>query len=225
MYEEWLRKALKNGGLSQAELARKVAARMGRAFDRSKINKAVNGTRALGAEELLIISELTKTPLPQAGNEVYRVDDSVVGLPLVGYVQAGTWTEIQFVGTEGDHDVIPIPRDSRFPEARQYVLGMLGDSMNLQYPDPDNTFISCVDFADSGLTPKSGMIVHVERYRNGGQEVENTLKILDVRAGGELWLMPNSSNPIHKPMHINGDDATEIVIRGVALGSYHKQPI
>ncbi|WP_353472344.1 S24 family peptidase [Salipiger sp. H15] len=60
----WLNKALEFSGLSQTALAEKLDAVVPKKVDRSTINKMVLGKRAISAEELLRISEITGFAVP-----------------------------------------------------------------------------------------------------------------------------------------------------------------
>lgn len=141
----------------------------------------------------------------------------LVGLSVVGKIQAGTWLDRSIIDDDGEHEVIPVARDARFPRARQYGLAVSGDSMDLEYPD--GSYVSCVDFFDAGLPLKDGMTVHVERHN--GPLVEVTLKCVDTVDGMRV-LAPRSSNPKHLPIPLEGDGGTEIVVRGIVTGSYRR---
>lgn len=141
----------------------------------------------------------------------------VTGLPVVGVIAAGSWREI-----DAD-EVIPGPShigmgsDPRFPRIRQYALLVSGDSMNELFPD--GSYVTCIDHVDAGMDLKVGMVVHVERSRDGGQLVETTLKEI-ASINGETVLAPRSTNPKHKPIVVNGDEGTEIAIRGIVTGMW-----
>lgn len=156
-----------------------------------------------------------------AGDGVVSAEIEVVGLPILGSIQAGHWLETTFVDSEGEPEMLPVARDSRFPRARQYALRVVGDSMDLDYPD--GSYVTCVDFAESGLAVREGLTVHVERHRGAGQLVEITLKVI-ARENGVLLLRPRSSNPLHQPITFSGKDV-DIVIRGVVTGGWRKTPI
>lgn len=144
------------------------------------------------------------------------------GLVVKGDIQAGTWLDMSIVDDDPEQrEVIPVARDPRFPYAKQYGLRVKGDSMDLEFPD--GSYVSVVDFADSGLSIRAGLIVHVER--RSGHLVEATLKVIDHASDGEMLLAPRSSNPKHQPLRLDGDDATEIVICGVVTGSYRRSTI
>jgi SOS-response transcriptional repressor LexA len=153
----------------------------------------------------------------------YEID--VEGLPLLGTIQAGHWVEpVPDAAGEGAQiEMVPVVRDPRFPHAKQYALKVVGDSMDLDYPD--GSIVTCVSFADSGLALAEGMIVHVERQRAGGQLVELTLKMVEKRKG-ELCLVPRSTNARHQAFPINSSDPeTEIIARGVVIGGWSPRPL
>ena len=141
----------------------------------------------------------------------------IEGLDVVGKIQAGNWLDRSIIDHDGDHEIIPVARDPRFPHAKQYAMAVEGDSMDREYPD--GSYVTCVDFIDSGLSLRNGLIVHVERHN--GPLVEVTLKAIET-VDGKRMLVPRSSNPRHKPIEINGDGGTEIVVRGVVTGSYRR---
>lgn len=145
----------------------------------------------------------------------------VSGLPVLGTIQAGHWLETTFLDSDEDPELLPVARDARFPRARQYALYVVGDSMDLDYPD--GSYVTCVDFAESGLAIVDGLTVHVERHRAGGQLVEITLKRV-VAKNGSFSLMPRSTNPIHQPISFTGNDS-DIVIRGVVTGGWRQTAI
>lgn len=141
-------------------------------------------------------------------------------IQVVGKIQAGTWLDSTLVDEDYDRETIPMYPDPRFPRAKQYGLKVVGDSMDLEYPD--GSYVTCVDFIASGLGTKVGLTVHVERHT--GPLVEATLKVIEL-VDGKLTLVPRSSNPKHKPIPIEGDGGTVIEIRGVVTGSYRRTAI
>lgn len=152
--------------------------------------------------------------------DVEPAEFKVSGLPVLGSIQAGNWLDRSVLDEDLEPELIPVSRDVRFPRARQYGLSVIGDSMNLDFPD--GSYVTCVDFAESGLPVRSGLTVHVER-RNGPL-VEVTLKLIEM-IDGKLVLSPRSTNPKHKPLPLEGDDGTDIVICGVVTGNYRKTAI
>lgn len=94
MYNDWVARALRQSGITQAELARRMADRLGRDIGRDVVNKIVKNRRDVATDELLAISAITHTPapLPQrtvhavgyvgAGAEVFPIDDHALGAGL-----------------------------------------------------------------------------------------------------------------------------------------------
>lgn len=87
---------------------------------------------------------------------------------------------------------------------------------------PDGCYVTCVEFASSGLQLKTGMILHVERMIAGTQLVETTLKEVEF-VDKRVRLVPRSSNPKHKPFFLNGGEDTEIHVRGIVIGMWAQQ--
>lgn len=142
---------------------------------------------------------------------------TVEGLDVVGSIQAGNWIDRSVIDDDSEREIIPVARDQRFPHAKQYALQVLGDSMDLEYPD--GCFVTCVDFWDSGLSLKDGHIIHVERHN--GPLVEMTLKAVETIDGVQM-LVPRSSNARHKAIPLEGDGGTEILVKGIVTGSYKR---
>jgi len=155
------------------------------------------------------------------GDGVAPAEIPIAGLPISGNIQAGHWLETTFMEPDSELGSLPVARDPRFPRARQYALRVIGDSMDMDYPD--GSYVTCVDFAESGLPIIEGMTVHVERRRAGGQLVEITLKVI-ARERGMLYLRPRSTNPIHQAITFSGEE-TDIVIRGVVTGGWRQTHI
>lgn len=150
-------------------------------------------------------------------------ENEVEGLPLLGNIQAGHWVEITDVQEGTNPEMVPVVRDQRFPHANQYALRVVGDSMDLDYPD--GSIVTCVRFADSGLALTEGMIVHVERQRAGGQLIEITLKYVE-RRRGSFHLVPHSTNPKWTSIQLSSSSPdTEVIARGIVIGGWSPRPI
>lgn len=63
---DWLKSALEESDISQADLAREVQKRQIN-LDQSKISRIINQGRGMSAEELLATAEVLKVPLPTIG--------------------------------------------------------------------------------------------------------------------------------------------------------------
>lgn len=139
-------------------------------------------------------------------------------LGIVDTIQAGVWVELDDTG-----QVAPAPSnilpDPRYPQARQYISVVRGDSMNL-LNIVEGDWVHWVDAADIGYLPRSGDIVRAERIRFGGHEREATLKQVEVVGPESALLWPRSTNPrFRSPLELTagaGEDE-DIVVRVTGL--------
>jgi len=218
MLDGWLRNALKSSGLNQTELAQRLTKQLGRQIDRSAVSKMATGKRAIAGDEMLAIAEITSIRAPEPEDGVIQVELPGDGLPILGAIQAGAWLDTAMIDPASEPETMQVQPDKRFPRAAQYVLWVRGDSMDLDWPE--GSYVTCVDFAASGLALKEGQTVHVERRQAEGQLVEITLKMVKVQ-GGKLWLVPRSSNLKWKPIPLDGRNGeSEVVVRGVVTGGW-----
>ncbi|MBZ9600712.1 LexA family protein [Phyllobacterium chamaecytisi] len=216
-----VRQRMDHLGLNALQAAK--AAGLGASFVRDILR---GKTKSPSAENLAKLAEALKTSteflLGANDDNVETVEIPVVGLPVISEINAGTWLEVTVFEGEQEPHHIPVARDPRFPRARQYALLVRGDSMDLEYPD--GTYVTCVDYWDAGVEIASGMRVHVERRMGGGQFVEITVKAIE-RTGEQFFLVPKSSNDKWQPIPIDGDETTEVIIKGVVTGGYRPTPI
>lgn len=221
MLADWLTQVLLEAHISRTEMAKQLTQKLGRSIDRSAVSKMTLGTRAISADELMAIEEITGHSAPGRQDTVRRVETPLAGLPILGSIQAGAWLDTTLIDQTSEPEMLQVIPDKRFPLASQYILTVVGNSMDLEYPD--GSYVTCVDFAESGLSIREGMIVHVERLEAGGQRKEITLK--EVRRNGRsFYLVPRSSDPKWQPIHFSGADAT-VVVRGVVTGGWAARQI
>lgn len=207
-----LRKLRTQKGLSQQALAELAGT------TQPQIRRLEAGDRKLTKEwAVRLAPHLGVTPEMLLFEKEPEEQLDVIGLPVMGIIRAGDWRDISILDAETEPEVIHVARDPRFPYARQYALLVSGDSMNERFPD--GCYVTCVDFAESGLSLKSGMIIHVERQLAGTQLVETTLKEVQFTKGHTV-LVPRSTNPVHKPIVLNGEEDTEILVKGIVIGKY-----
>lgn len=137
-------------------------------------------------------------------------------MPVAGVAKAGVFHDVSIIDEDnfGEKPTIPVATDPRFAHARQYALEVNGDSMNKVFNDGD--FVICAAWGDIGLSPKPGMIVHVER-RIDSALVETTVKQL-IRGDDTLLLAPDSTNPNHKPLELDNGSGAEVMIVGLVIG-------
>jgi SOS-response transcriptional repressor LexA len=145
-------------------------------------------------------------------------------LPFAGETQAGVWRDVE-IYSNGTDQAVAIRPDPRYPNAKQYVWQVLGDSMD-KAGILDGMYavgVDYVDFVEHYRPVASGDIVVVERLRFGGQERERTIKRYWQEDAG-IALMPESSNPHHKPLFIPSDgevEGEEFKILAYVTGAYN----
>jgi len=205
-----LEKAIEAAGMTPSALA--LAINRDKDYIRDYL---VGRKRSLKAGDLQMIAEKLAAVGELLTVKEVGLTSDLPALPVVGTIRAGTWIETYML----EHDeegTIPVSRDLRFPYARQYALAVSGDSMDQLAPD--GSFVVCVDFGESGLRLKDGMMAHVESLEHG--KSETTLKEVHHR-NGEVVLIPRSSNPVYKPSVLGGNEGVEVLVRGIVLSVYN----
>lgn len=147
--------------------------------------------------------------------------DALISAAVVGRVEAGTFREVDPFD-QSEVELVSLPRDPRFPNARQLIFDVSGDSMNDLKPRPilDGDRIVVVSYEDIAheLVLRDGMVVVVERTRDGGQTREWSVKQLEIYQD-RTEFHPRSSNPKYKPIVIKrdheADDGTQVEIIGI----------
>lgn len=209
---ERLGKLIEDAGTNAAALAIDI----GR--DKDYLRDFIVGRkRSIKADDMVVILDKLaklKEPAPD--------ETPITGLQVVSDVQAGNWLEVTTLDDPSEPEMLPAPRDPRFPRAAQYALRVRGDSMDMEFPD--GTYVTCVDFWDSGVPLRDGLVVHVQRTRAGGQLVEVTVKVFE-RAEGKFWLAPRSSNPKWERVPVDSDKTFEVKVRGIVTGSWRPTQI
>ena len=146
---------------------------------------------------------------------------AIVSVAVVGKVEAGTFREVDAFD-QSELELVALPRDERFPHARQMIFDVSGDSMNELKPRPilDGDRIVVVSYDDIAheVVLRDGMVVVVERSRDGGQTREWSVKQLEIYQD-RTEFHPRSSNSRHKPIVItrdhDADDGTQVEIIGI----------
>lgn len=206
----WLTEGLEQAGMSQAELARQLGDTLSRSIPRSAVNKMVLGLREIKGDEMLAIAGILgiATPGGETAPELTRVKTGMVEIPNAGHVEAGAFRAAPDFTDIEEEPTLGLP-DPKFPWARLVSFSVGGDSMNKLAPRPilSGDKLICVDFEDlDGRVPlRDGMVVVVERTRDGGHLREWSVKQLELYT--DRWeFHPRSTNPKHKPIIVPLDD-------------------
>ncbi|MFE1598217.1 helix-turn-helix domain-containing protein [Methylobacterium sp. ID0610] len=197
-----LKRLREQKNLSQEALANAVGLSV------SQISRFESGKR----EPRLVDLEKMAEVLGVAVQEILHPDTKPsnliqVGLlpvPIIGRTAAGVFREVvEFDDAEPEY--IFEPEDEEFPKARRFALLVEGDSMNAADPPmPDGARVVCVDFGSTGQPFQDGMIVVIERTREGGHLREWSVKEIELH-DDEVWFCPRSTNSRHKPIKILND--------------------
>ncbi|WP_157182155.1 hypothetical protein [Methylobacterium sp. WSM2598] len=153
---------------------------------------------------------------PPAEDEVVPSTSRIVDAVFGGIVEAGTFREVDEFS-----DVAP-PRvsalaDDEYPYARMLVFDVRGDSMDALRPQaiPDGSRVSGLDFESlrGRVALYTGMVVVIERTRDGGHLRELSVKQLEMYED-RYEFHPRSTNERHKPIVVpherDPDDGQEV---------------
>ena len=191
-------------GLSQQALADRVGT------SQPQIKRLEDGARKLTKEW----AERLAPALQTSAEALMFGRGGLKGMPVLGVIEAGQFRDISLIDQTDEKPVIAVARDERFPHAEQYALQVSGDSMDELFPD--GCYVTCANWADTGMSLRPGIIVHVERTI--GSLVETTLK--EVQGNGPYTLRPRSTNPKHKAIAFDGNDGAEVSVKGLVTGKW-----
>jgi transcriptional regulator with XRE-family HTH domain len=209
MLSEWLRNAMKAAGMSQAQLARELTDALGRSIDRAAVNKMLSNGRKISADELVAITRILNTDAPS--DPAHPAPD-LRTVTVAAHVQAGYWSE-SWEWPDEDQYQVAVPNDEHLKPFRLYAAETRGPSMNRRWPE--GTVVVFTNAAETLESPVLGKRYVVERRRSG--ETEHTVKLLHKDENGRLWLVPESTDPLHQqpiPVEDTGSDEDHVVIIG-----------
>lgn len=218
---ERLKKARKDAGYRSARAA---AEALGISYPTYATHE--NGTRTPKARDLYLYAKRFKVAQSWLLDGKEGAPDTKDQSPILvqqirveGTSQAGIFRDISLIeDDEHEREYVPGSIDPRCPHAHHYALNVAGDSMNNLFKDGSQ--VVCAAWGDLGIDVKQGHVLHIER-RRFASEIETTLKVYNER-DGKRWLEPNSTNVKHKPIEINGNEDTEISIKGLVLYELNK---
>jgi len=219
-YGERLRIAREHKGLSQDELVKISGVKQGTiskiergdqnssGFD-AELSHALNieamwlkkGLADFAPDWLAPDSNKNSNLKPIEGSNVKRIEKNYGKVPLISWVQAGSWCEA--------HDPYPSGYAEEWLDCPinhstgTYALAVTGDSMTSPHAGAESYTEGMIIFCDPALEPRSGDKVIAKLIESN----EVTFKIYRVD-GGKSWLMP--LNPLYdkiemtEGMHICG---------------------
>ena len=219
---KWIADRIKEIGTSQTKVAKELG------LTQSRVAEMVAGRRQLKSTEIVNFARALDIPEEHANTFFQTGELAVKGntspipvqqIRVEGTSQAGIFRDISLIeDDEHEREYVPGSIDPRCPHAHHYALNVAGDSMNNLFKDGSQ--VVCAAWGDLGIDVKQGHILHIER-RRFASEIETTLKVYNER-DGKRWLDPNSTNEKHKSIEINGNEDTEIIIKGLVLYELNK---
>lgn len=218
---EWAIENLKKPGRSQSELARRLGVHP------SAVNKLVNGKRGLKSNEIPIAADYFGEEAPTG--EVHEViGGQMLPIRVNGKVAAGLFREVEDFDQSAPETVWDEP-DPEFPNARRMAFDVEGDSVNALKPRPilDGDRLICVSFEDVAhqVRVRDGMVVVVERTRDGGHTREWSVKQVELYED-RTEFHPRSTDPRYKPIVIKrdamADDGVRVEIIALVRGVKNK---
>lgn len=153
--------------------------------------------------------------------EAAPLQGRLVPVAIAGTVEAGTFREVDAMD-QSETKYLSLPSDDRFPNARLTAYDVSGDSMNdlkprAIFPGDRVVAVAYDDIAHEAVL-RDGMIVVVERTRDGGQTREWSIKQVEIYSD-RTEFHPRSNNPRHKAIVINrdmkADDGSHVEVIGL----------
>jgi SOS-response transcriptional repressor LexA len=188
---KWLSDALKQSGISQAELARQLSRQLGRDIDRAAVNKMCivleksgQKRRRIAADELLAIAEITGVPAPHVETT------GAIPVPILSWVSAGQLADASSQIPVEDLQLLAF---ADLGHGDFFALRVTGDSMDRV--SPENSVI-VVNRADQALVSGKLYVFAIKG--------ETTYKAW--QAGEPDYLAPLSTNPAHRPIFFKKGD-------------------
>jgi transcriptional regulator with XRE-family HTH domain len=211
-YFERIADLRKQRGLSQAQLAERLA------VEQPTVQRWEAGTRKPSVEALEDTARVLGVPVSS-----FFIEDAVTplgpSLYVKGEVAAGVWRHA-VEWPEDDWQSFTGRPDVKAEVQHRFGLRVTGDSMNLLYPP--GTIVECVSvFGHIEAAPGKRVVVIRE---DENHQFEATIKEL-VEDGGELWLVPRSTNPAHRPIQLSQPEPgiLETRVAAVIVASYRPE--
>lgn len=217
-----LREVRKAKGFSLEKLAESIGISI------AQLSRFESETREPRLKEIGSIAEVLNVDVSEIYPEFVTPKETASGphdiknVPVVGFTQAGVWTEFESFEDDGFHgEQIPhVP--GKWSKLQQYAFKVRGNSMDVERIF-DGDFVVVVNYFDARSDIVDGDRVVIERVRNSA--TERTIKQIVVR-GKEVHFCPRSTDPRHKPIivKITQDmreaDDTEVRLVGLVIGRW-----
>ncbi len=147
---------------------------------------------------------------------------------VAGKVAAGMFFEVDEFD-QSERETVLVPSDPRYPHARVVLFDVEGMSMNDLRPRPilPGDRVVALSFEDLNIPIRDGMVVVVERTRDGGHTREWSVKQVEFYQD-RIEFHPRSTDPRYKPIVVmhqdNPDDGTEVHILALVTQIVNQLP-
>lgn len=167
---------------------------------------------------------------PKSSPPSLTLQNPFISLKIIyikGNIEASQWIQ-KVEWPQSEWIIFPIPENPEFKNAKSFALNIRDESMNLLYPK--GSIIIAVNFSDLERAPKDGECVVIIRYDKLTNCYEQTLKIVEIKENGKIFLWPYSNNPnfthpIILPrsnsFHSKNNITPSVTIQSLVIGCYH----
>jgi len=205
-----LKEIRKSRGMTQAD----VASALG--LDLGNYNKLENGRTDLTVSRMEQLAKILQCePVDFISNP-----SNLRTVQVRQNVEAGAWNE-SLEWDESDWYDVTIPDDPLYRSYKLYGAETHGPSMNKRYADKSALIYTSI--IETGERPQVGKRYIVETEHADGQR-EATVKTLWRDDAGEMWLIPESTDPRHQqPIPLHGHDGNNVRIVGRVVASVQRE--
>lgn len=217
-----LREVRKAKGFSLEKLAESVG------ISTAQISRFESEKREPRLKEIGIIADTLNVDVSEIYPELISAKETADGphdiknVPVVGFTQAGVWTEFESFEDDGFHgEQIPhVP--GKWSKLQQYAFKVRGNSMDADRIF-DGDFVVVVNYFEARSDIVDGDRVVIERVRNSA--TERTIKQIEIK-GKEVHFCPRSSDSRYKPIivkishQMREADDTEVRLVGLVIGRW-----
>ncbi|HTN60231.1 MAG TPA: XRE family transcriptional regulator [Devosia sp.] len=137
---------------------------------------------------------------------VRPASEQMIPATVAGRVAAGMFFEVDEFD-QSERERVWVPADPRYPNARIVLFDVDGTSMNDLRPRPilDGDRLVTLSFEDLNIPIRDGMVVVVERTRDGGHTREWSVKQVEFYQD-RIEFHPRSTDPKWKPIVVKHED-------------------
>lgn len=180
-------------------------------------NRLENGKTALNQQRMEQLAQI----LHCAPSDFIAPPSRLRTVSVRQHIEAGAWSESPMWDEDDWYDVA-VPDDDALRHFSLYGAETRGPSMNKRYPEGSALIYTSI--YETGEIPLPGRRYIVETERPDGLR-EATVKTLWRDDAGELWLLPESTDPRHQqPIRVADGDGNIVRIVGRVVFAVSREP-